>query len=101
MVRGERSEEAWAWFSAVCEAVQEIPYGKVTSYAHIARLVGKRRQLLLQDKKYDSTDKPSVQHNVHGNIPCSRRRESCVLNTSPQAGRRRSQTPPLRLDRGQ
>lgn len=43
MAPGERSEEAYLWFSTVCEAIQEIPRGKVTSYAHIARLVGKRK----------------------------------------------------------
>ncbi|KAF2837708.1 DNA binding methylated-DNA--cysteine S-methyltransferase [Patellaria atrata CBS 101060] len=36
-----RSEEAWAFFAAVYQAVQEIPSGKVTSYGHIARLVGR------------------------------------------------------------
>ncbi|KAI9700678.1 MAG: hypothetical protein M1836_002047 [Candelina mexicana] len=36
-----RSDEAEWWFSAVYEAVQEIPYGKVTSYGHIARLLGR------------------------------------------------------------
>ncbi|KAF2687156.1 DNA binding methylated-DNA--cysteine S-methyltransferase [Lentithecium fluviatile CBS 122367] len=41
MARGERSDEAWAWYSAVYEAVQEIPYGRVTSYGHIARLLEK------------------------------------------------------------
>jgi methylated-DNA-protein-cysteine methyltransferase-like protein len=46
MARGERSEEVWAWYEAVYEAIQEIPYGKVTSYGHIARLVGKREHLL-------------------------------------------------------
>ncbi|OIW27773.1 DNA binding methylated-DNA--cysteine S-methyltransferase [Coniochaeta ligniaria NRRL 30616] len=35
-----RSDEAAAFFHAVYSAVQEIPYGKVTSYAHIAKLVG-------------------------------------------------------------
>jgi methylated-DNA-protein-cysteine methyltransferase-like protein len=35
-----QSEEAAAWFAAVCEAVQQIPYGKVCTYGHIARLVG-------------------------------------------------------------
>ncbi|EUC34522.1 hypothetical protein COCCADRAFT_35872 [Bipolaris zeicola 26-R-13] len=42
MAPGERSEEVWLWYTAVYEAIQEIPYGKVTSYGHIARLVGKR-----------------------------------------------------------
>ncbi|KAF2432853.1 DNA binding methylated-DNA--cysteine S-methyltransferase [Tothia fuscella] len=36
-----QSEEAQAFFGAVYAAVTEVPYGKVTSYAHIARLVGK------------------------------------------------------------
>ncbi|EGO56033.1 hypothetical protein NEUTE1DRAFT_45744 [Neurospora tetrasperma FGSC 2508] len=35
-----RSEEAQAFFHAVYSAVQEIPHGKVTSYGHIAKLVG-------------------------------------------------------------
>lgn len=37
-----RSDEAEWWFNAVYEAVQEIPHGHVTSYGHIARLLGKR-----------------------------------------------------------
>ena len=37
-----RSDEAEWWFNAVYEAVQEIPYGKVTSYGHIAELLGRR-----------------------------------------------------------
>jgi len=42
-----RSDEAQAFFHAVYSAVQEIPYGKVTSYGHIAKLVGTRKILLL------------------------------------------------------
>lgn len=42
MAPGERSEEVWLWYTAVYEAIQEIPHGQVTSYGHIARLVGKR-----------------------------------------------------------
>ncbi|KAK7442350.1 6-O-methylguanine DNA methyltransferase [Colletotrichum acutatum] len=37
-----RTEEAEAFFHAVYTAVQEIPVGKVTTYGHIARLVGTR-----------------------------------------------------------
>ena len=37
-----RSEEAEAFYTAVCLAVQEVPPGKVTSYGHIAALVGTR-----------------------------------------------------------
>ncbi|KAJ9662578.1 Alkyltransferase-like protein 1 [Coniosporium apollinis] len=36
-----RTEEAAAWFAAVYRAVQEIPPGRVTSYGHIARLLGR------------------------------------------------------------
>ncbi|KAI5196647.1 hypothetical protein E4T42_06649 [Aureobasidium subglaciale] len=36
-----RSEEAAAWTYAVYNAVREVPHGKVTSYGHIARLLGK------------------------------------------------------------
>ncbi|KAK4238835.1 hypothetical protein C8A03DRAFT_33159 [Achaetomium macrosporum] len=35
-----RSDEAQAFFNAVYRAVQEIPRGKVTTYGHIAKLVG-------------------------------------------------------------
>lgn len=38
-----RSDEAAAFFAAVYSAVQEIPYGKVTSYGHIAKLIGTRK----------------------------------------------------------
>ena len=38
-----RSDEAQAFFHAVYRAVQEIPYGKVTSYGHIAKLIGTRK----------------------------------------------------------
>lgn len=37
-----RSEEAEFWTNAVYEAVQEIPLGKVTSYGHVAVLLGQR-----------------------------------------------------------
>lgn len=37
-----RSEEAEWWANAVYEAIQEVPRGKVTSYGHIARLLGER-----------------------------------------------------------
>ncbi|KAI4720966.1 hypothetical protein E4T48_02797 [Aureobasidium sp. EXF-10727] len=43
-----RSEEAAAWTYAVYNAVREVPYGKVTSYGHIARLLGKPRCSLQQ-----------------------------------------------------
>lgn len=37
-----RTDEAESFFYAVYSAIQEIPYGKVTSYGHIAKLVGTR-----------------------------------------------------------
>ena len=37
-----RTDEAEAFFYAVYSAIQEIPHGKVTSYGHIARLIGTR-----------------------------------------------------------
>ena len=37
-----RSDEAKVFFNAVYRAVQEIPPGKVTSYGHIAKLIGTR-----------------------------------------------------------
>jgi O6-methylguanine-DNA--protein-cysteine methyltransferase len=37
-----RTDEAEAFFHAVYRAIQEIPHGKVTSYGHIARLIGTR-----------------------------------------------------------
>jgi alkylated DNA nucleotide flippase Atl1 len=42
-----RSDEAEAFFFAVYSAIQEIPPGKVTSYRHIAKLIGTRENLLL------------------------------------------------------
>ena len=35
-----RTEEAEHFFNAVYEAVQEVPHGRVTTYAHIAKLLG-------------------------------------------------------------
>jgi methylated-DNA-protein-cysteine methyltransferase-like protein len=43
-----RSDEAEAFFHAVYAAVQEIPHGKVTSYGHIAKLVGTRKSIHLE-----------------------------------------------------
>ncbi len=38
-----RSDEAATFFHAVYSAIREIPQGKVTTYGHIAALVGTRR----------------------------------------------------------
>jgi len=55
-----RSDEAEWWFNAVYEAVQEIPFGRVTSYGHIARLLGRRESILkpLDMLKYDLLTEP-------------------------------------------
>ena len=50
MAPGERSEEVWLWYTAVYEAIQEIPQGRCTSYGHIARLVGKRESAILRQR---------------------------------------------------
>ena len=42
-----RSDEAQAFFFMVYRAVQEVPEGKVTSYGHIAKLIGLRESCLL------------------------------------------------------
>ncbi|ORY60021.1 6-O-methylguanine DNA methyltransferase [Pseudomassariella vexata] len=67
-----RSDEAAAFFAAVYSAVQEIPYGKVTSYGHIAKLVGtpqRPRQVGLC-LKHLSQDTDS--HFNHDNVPWQR-----------------------------
>ncbi|RPA96506.1 hypothetical protein L873DRAFT_1829466 [Choiromyces venosus 120613-1] len=61
-----RSDEATAFFVAVYMAVQEIPYGRVTSYGHIAHLIGKLGQAL----KHLPTDPANTFH--HGNVPWQR-----------------------------
>lgn len=42
-----QSDEAAAFFHAVYSAVQQIPAGKVTSYGHIAMLIGTRMPMPL------------------------------------------------------
>jgi len=67
-----RTEEAEAFFYAVYSAIQEIPYGKVTSYAHIARLVGtpqRPRQVGVCLKHLPSD--PALPFH-HGNVPWQR-----------------------------
>ena len=41
-----RSEEAEAFFAAVYQAVQEIPASRVTTYGHVAALIGRREYQL-------------------------------------------------------
>lgn len=42
-----RSDEAAAFFHAVYSAVREVPPGRVTTYGHVAKLVGTRTYLFL------------------------------------------------------
>ncbi|KAK3396728.1 6-O-methylguanine DNA methyltransferase [Sordaria brevicollis] len=67
-----RSEEAQAFFHAVYSAVQEIPHGKVTSYGHIAKLVGtpQRPRQVGVCLKHLPVD-PSARFN-HENVPWQR-----------------------------
>lgn len=79
MAGGARSEEAHLWFSSVCEAVQEIPAGKVTSYAHIAKLVGKRKHHRVESM---ATSLTRLRHqlSVQGKVHCSARGGRHVLS---------------------
>ncbi|KAK3703172.1 Alkyltransferase-like protein 1 [Vermiconidia calcicola] len=62
-----RSEEAAMWYSVVYKAIQQIPYGKVTSYGHIATLVGypeRPRQVGVCLKHLpDASDQPNARYN--------------------------------------
>lgn len=67
-----RSEEAAAFFYAVYSAVQEIPPGRVTTYGHIAHLVGEAqrpRQVGVCLKHLSEDD--DATHN-HNNVPWQR-----------------------------
>ncbi|RYP09680.1 hypothetical protein DL764_001106 [Monosporascus ibericus] len=67
-----RSDEAEAFFFAVYSAVREIPYGKVTTYGHIAKLVGtpqRPRQVGICLKHLP--EDPDVRYN-HDNVPWQR-----------------------------
>ncbi|RYP70337.1 hypothetical protein DL771_005544 [Monosporascus sp. 5C6A] len=67
-----RSDEAEAFFYAVYSAVREIPYGKVTTYGHIAKLVGtpqRPRQVGICLKHLP--EDPGARYN-NGNVPWQR-----------------------------
>ncbi|KAI0393245.1 MGMT family protein [Xylariaceae sp. FL0594] len=71
-----RSEEAASFFIAVYNAVQEIPAGRVTSYGHIAMLVGtpqRPRQVGICLKHLPQEEDPGQRHRHHsGNVPWQR-----------------------------
>ncbi|KAJ6786498.1 hypothetical protein PWT90_10627 [Aphanocladium album] len=67
-----RTEEAAAFFHAVYSAISEIPSGRVTSYGHIAALIGtpqRPRQVGVCLKHL--TDDPAAQWN-HETVPWQR-----------------------------
>lgn len=69
-----RSDEAQAFFHAVYSAVQEIPHGKVTTYGHIAMLVGTRTKPSLTHPKFPITNVLQLKDLV---------KSASVSNTSP------------------
>ncbi|SMY21004.1 unnamed protein product [Zymoseptoria tritici ST99CH_1A5] len=70
-----RTEEAAAWYSAVYRAVREVPHGKVTSYGHIAMLLGypERPRQVGMCLKYlaSASDQPDAKYNSD-NVPWQR-----------------------------
>ena len=73
----EQTDEASWWFDAVYRAIQQVPYGRVTSYGHIAVLLGfpkRARQVgvcLKHLPDYDPAD--PERHYFHGNnVPWQR-----------------------------
>ncbi|KAK2808502.1 hypothetical protein FQN50_004711 [Emmonsiellopsis sp. PD_5] len=70
-----RSDEAEWWFNAVYDAVQQIPRGKVTSYGHIARLLGQpqRSRQVGVCLKHLPSNSPGTDHYYHSdNVPWQR-----------------------------
>ncbi|KAI8634317.1 DNA binding methylated-DNA--cysteine S-methyltransferase [Xylariaceae sp. FL1651] len=67
-----RTDEAASFFIAVYRAVQEIPEGKVTSYGHIAKLIGtpQRPRQVGICLKHLSHDAGARHHS--GNVPWQR-----------------------------
>ncbi|KAL9060190.1 MAG: hypothetical protein Q9162_000804 [Coniocarpon cinnabarinum] len=68
-----QSEEAAAWFAAVYETIQKIPHGRVTTYGHIAMLVGtpeRPRQVGVALKHLPSHEAAVEFHNQ--NVPWQR-----------------------------
>lgn len=67
-----RSDEAAAFSCAVYDAVQQIPYGKVTSYGHIAKLIGtpQRPRQVGVCLKHLSQDAEAMFN--HNNVPWQR-----------------------------
>ena len=47
-----RTDEAAAFYHAVYLAIQEIPRGRVTTYGHIAALIGTRTSQLSSNRQF-------------------------------------------------
>lgn len=65
-----KTDEAEWWFAAVYEAIQQIPYGKCTSYGHIALLLGypkRARQVGVCLKHLPSFDPADPDRHFHHN----------------------------------
>ncbi|EER28552.1 6-O-methylguanine DNA methyltransferase, putative [Coccidioides posadasii C735 delta SOWgp] len=73
-----RSDEAEWWFNAVYAAIQQIPRGKVTSYGHIARLLGEPQRsrqvgVCLKHLPSENNEEDGPRHFYHdGNVPWQR-----------------------------
>ncbi|PLN79665.1 hypothetical protein BDW42DRAFT_186601 [Aspergillus taichungensis] len=71
--RMPRTDEAEFWFNAVYEAVQEIPRGKVTSYGHIALLLGEPKRPRQVGICLKHLPQPDSDNHFHaGNVPWQR-----------------------------
>lgn len=78
-----RSDEAEWWFNAVYEAVQGIPHGRVTSYGHIARLLGRRESIARVNTSTQA--KVNAQRSVQGRH--EKALNSCFLGVEKLIGR--------------
>ncbi|EMF11412.1 MGMT family protein [Sphaerulina musiva SO2202] len=58
-----RSEEAASWYTMVYRAVQQIPPGSVTSYGHIATLLGYPQVGMCLKYLPSATDQPDARYN--------------------------------------
>ncbi|KAI1801457.1 DNA binding methylated-DNA--cysteine S-methyltransferase [Daldinia bambusicola] len=67
-----RSEEAEAFFHVVYTAVQQIPYGKVTTYGHIAKLIGTPERPRQVGICLKHLPQDTESHFNHDNVPWQR-----------------------------
>ncbi|KAK0737316.1 6-O-methylguanine DNA methyltransferase [Apiosordaria backusii] len=80
-----RTPEAQAFFHAVYAAVQEIPEGKVTTYGHIAKLIGtpQRPRQVGTALKHLPSDTSLRYH--HDNVPWQRPGTSSAILTESRS----------------